>query len=369
MNTTILKALLRKEVTMMRRNPFIPRVIVMLPLMVMLVIPLVANMDVKHVEIAVVDNDRSQLSRRIAADMNASGNLSVVRGCDSYPEAFRLVEEWKADVVVTIPPDYERDLTRRQNPQIDIAANGVNATKGMLGANYAAQSVAGSLREWQAAAGMELKPSDTAVLNLYNPTLDFRNFMIPALIVMLIIIICGFLPALSLVSEKQTGTIEAMNVTPVGRMTFVLSKLIPYWVAGLIVVTVGMIVGRLVYGLAPLGNIGAIYLASILFSLVMSGLGLIISNKSNTVLQSILVMFAVIMVFQLMSGLFTPISSMPQWAQIITYAVPPRYFIEIMRGIYLKGAGIADLWQNYAILTAIAAALCLTAALTYRKQS
>lgn len=201
---------------MMRRNPFIPRVIVMLPLLVMLVIPLVANMDVKHVEIAVVDNDRSQLSRRIAADMNASGNLSVVRGCDSYPEAFRLVEEGKADVVVTIPPDYERDLTRRQNPQIDIAANGVNATKGMLGANYAAQSVAGSLREWQAAAGMELKPSDTAVLNLYNPTLDFRNFMIPALIVMLIIIICGFLPALSLVSEKQTGTIEAMNVTPWG---------------------------------------------------------------------------------------------------------------------------------------------------------
>ena len=186
--------------------------------------------------------------------------------------------------------------------------------------------------------------------------------------VILIIVICGFLPALSIVREKETGTIEAMNVTPVSRFTFVLSKLIPYWLAGLIVVTIGLIVGRAVYGLAPVGNIGAIYLATMLLALVMSGIGVIVANTSDTMLQSIFVLFAIVMIFQLMGGLFTPISSMPAWAQTITCAIPPRYFIEIIRAIYLKGATVADLWQQYLILAAFALTLSLLAALTYRKR-
>lgn len=186
--------------------------------------------------------------------------------------------------------------------------------------------------------------------------------------VVLLILICGFLPALNLVSEKESGTIEAMNVTPVGRFTFVLSKLIPFWAVGLLVVTVGMLVGWLVYGLVPAGHIAYIYLAAILFTLVMSGLGVSIANRSSTLLQSIFVMFAFIVIFQLMGGLFTPIASMPRWAQVLTYAIPPRYFIEIMRAVYLKGAGIADLWQQYAALAAFALLFCLVAAKTYRKR-
>ena len=193
--------------------------------------------------------------------------------------------------------------------------------------------------------------------------------MIPALMTVLLIIICGFLPALNLVSEKETGTIEAMNVTPVSRMTFVLSKLIPFWMVGLFVVTIGMLIGWLVYGLVPQGSIGAIYLATILFSLIMSGFGVAIANRSATMLQSIFVMFAFIMIFQLMSGLFTPISSMPQWAQCITYVIPPRYFIEIMRSVYLKGSTVAELWQPYAALLTLAVILSSIAAGTYRKKS
>ena len=187
--------------------------------------------------------------------------------------------------------------------------------------------------------------------------------------VVLLIIICGFLPALNLVSEKESGTIEAINVSPVGRMTFVLSKLIPYWIAGLLVLTIAMLIGGLVYGVWPAGSVGAVILAAMLFIIVMSALGIVIASKSATMLQSILVMFAIIMIFQLMGGLFTPISSMPGWAQAITYAVPPRYFIEIVRDIYLKGSTVADLAVPYLTLTAIAAALSLLAALTYKKQA
>lgn len=352
----------------MRHNPLIPRIIIAMPIVVMLVLPLVANLDVKNVNVAVVDNDRSQLSRRMIADIDASEYLSVMTVADSHEEAMKAIENGTADVLFTIPADYSRFI-ETGNAVVDIEANGVNATKGMLGARYVSQSVAGTLKQLQIASGRKIDYPDLSVINRYNPTLNFRNYMIPALMVTLLIIICGFLPALNLVSEKETGTIEAMNVTPVSRFVFVLSKLIPFWIIGLIVVTVGMLIGRLVYGLSPAGNIGAIYLATILFSLVMSGLGVTIANRSSTMLQSIFVMFAFIMIFQLMSGLFTPIRSMPDWAQCITYAIPPRYFIEIMRSVYLKGSTIADLRFQYAILAAFAAFTCVLSAITYSKRS
>ena len=209
----------------------------------------------------------------------------------------------------------------------------------------------------------------TTVAYRYNPTLDFRNFMIPGLMVILLIIICGFLPALSLVSEKESGTIEAMNVSPVGRLTLVMSKLIPYWIVGMLIITVGMLIGWAVYGLRPLGSVGAIYLAAALMTLTMSATGVAVAARSSTMLQSVLAMFALIVAFQLMGGLFTPISSMPRWAQAITYAIPPRYFNEIIRAIYLKGATVADLWTSYLPLAGLAAATCLLAALTYSKRS
>lgn len=364
----ILKALLRKEVKLMRRNPIVPKIILVMPLMVMLILPLVANLDVRNVNVAVVDNDYSQLSRRMIADLGAAQSLTVRTVCHSYTEAMRAMEKGDADVLLTIPPNYERDLGSGL-PPVDVEANGVNATKGMLGARYVAESVAATLSQWQKQQGRQLTVHDISVINRYNPTLNFRNYMIPALMVVLLIIICGFLPALNLVSEKESGTIEAMNVTPVGRFTFVLSKLIPFWVVGILVVTVGMVVGWAVYGLVPEGNIAAIYLAAILFSLVMSGLGVSIANSSSTMLQSIFVMFAFIMIFQLLGGLFTPIRSMPEWAQYITYAVPPRYFIEIMRAVYLKGTSVAELWSQYVVLLIFATVLSGIAALTYRKRS
>lgn len=369
MNFTILKALLQKELLLMKRNPFIPRVIVAMPLMVMLVVPLVANLDVKNVGIAVVDNDHSELSRRIVADIDACEYLNIVAVCPTHSEGMATIEKGSADVLITIPTDYSRNLTVNPMPAIDLAANGVNATKGSLGAQYSAQSVMGTLSQWQAEQGVEIAPVDISVLNLYNPTLNFRNYMIPALMVMLLILICGFLPALNLVGEKETGTIEAMNVTPIGKFTFVLSKLIPYWLAGILVMCVSMVIGYLVYGLMPQGSLAAILLAAILFSLVMSGLGITIANNSSTLMQSIFLMFAIIMVFQLMSGLFTPVGSMPQWAQYITYVVPPRYFIDIMRSIYLKGTPLSALLPQFGALTAFAVVFCGIAALSYKKQS
>lgn len=363
-NLRILGALLRKELLLMKRNPIIPKIIFIMPIGVMLLLPLVATMDVRNVNVTVVDNDRSQLSRRLVADMDATSELKVTHIVGTHSEAVRNVEDGKADVILTIPPHWSRDLS-----QLYVEANGVNATKGTLGAQYVSASLMTTLHQWQADNGPVASIPSVSVKNSYNPTLNFRNFMIPALLIILLIIICGFLPALNLVSEKETGTIEAMNVTPVGRFTFVLSKLIPFWITAIFVITVGMLIGWLVYDLWPVGSVRDIYVAAILFSLVMSGLGVAIANRSATMLQAIFVMFAFIMIFQLMGGLFTPISSMPQWAQIVTYAVPPRYFNEIIRAIYLKSASMSDLWLQYVCLAGIAALISVFAAWSYKKRA
>lgn len=364
MSFRILGALLKKELILMRKNPFIPRIIIAMPIMIMAVIPLVATLEVKNVGVVVIDNDRSQLSNEIIADLAATGFLKIEAISGTQNQAIRLIEKGKADVILTIPEDYSKNFGK-----VNIDANGVNATKGMLGANYVTQSLINTLSQYQKANGIEIPQASASVVNLFNPTLDFKNYMIPALIVVLLIIICGFLPTLNIVSEKEQGTLDAMNVTPVSKFTFVISKLIPYWIAGVIVVTIGMIVGWAIYGLKPTGNILLIYLASVIFSLVMSSLGVWIANMSSTMLQSIFVMFAFIMVFQLMGGLFTPIQSMPDWAQYITYAIPPRYFIEIMRSVYLKGTSLDGLWLQFGALTAFALCLALIATLSYKKQS
>lgn len=362
-NMRILGALLKKEVTLMRRNPIIPKMILVMPVMVMLLLPLVVTMDVKSVKVAIVDNDRSELSRRVMADMDATEELVVTEVYGTYAEAIKSVEDGETDVVLAIPAHWSRDMQK-----LDVEANGVNATKGTLGAQYVSASVLNTIKQWREEHGMVAEVPAITVSDRFNPTLNFKNFMIPALLIILLIIICGFLPTLNLVSEKESGTIEAMNVTPVGRFTFVLSKLIPFWVTGIFVVTVGMLIGWLVYGLRPEGSVWAIYVAAILFSLIMSGMGVAIANQSSTMLQSIFVMFAFIVIFQLMGGLFTPISSMPQWAQMITYVLPPRYFNEIIRAIYLKGATMGDLWVQYVCLTGIAAVICVIAAVSYKKR-
>ena len=371
-NLRILAALLRKELKLMRRNPIVPKIILVMPLMVMLVLPLVATMDVKEARVAVADYDRSQLSRRVAADIDASESMALEGVYATHAGALRAVERGAADVALTIP----RGWAKRPGP-LSAEANGVNATRATLSAQYVSASVAATLTRQQAEEGAARRGGTAAeagqaaatVTHRYNPTLDFRHFMIPALLVILLIIICGFIPTLSLAGEKESGTIEAMNVTPAGRGVFVLSKLLPYWGAGMVVVAEGMAVGWLVYGLSPAGSIWDIVLAALLFSFVMSGLGVAVAARSATMLQSIMVMFAIIMVFQLMGGLFTPVSSMPGWAQTATLVIPPRYFNEIVRGVYLKGACVADLWPQYLALAVMACAAFALAAFSYRKRS
>lgn len=364
-----LLVLLDKEFRLFFRSPFLPKVVIVFPLMIMFVIPWVTTLDVRHIDVAVVDGDRSQTSQRIIRKIDASDYFTL-RGVESdYGAALRRLEAGEVDAILELPDRFERSLSASAPERVRIAANGVNALKGSLGGQYLAAVVRQALAERARECGQQLPTEALVVQNRYNPTLEYRFYMIPALMIMLLVMICGFLPALNLVGEKESGTIEQINVTPVGRWTFALAKLIPFWVIGLVVLGLVMIVARLLYGLAPEGSIGAILLAAALFIFTMSGLGVGVANGSSNMQQTMFVMFFFVMVFILMSGMVTPVESMPRWAQGLTRILPPRYFVDAMRALYLKGASIADLWVNYAALALFALVFNGWAALSYRKQN
>lgn len=364
-----LKVLIKKEVLQFKRNTFLPRLVVMFPVVMMLLLPWVTTMDVRHVNVSIVDNDQSTFSKRLINNIDANNYFTLQSVTRSFDLSMRQLEKGEVDVIMEIPQDYEKSFVTGMSKKVNVSANSVNSIKGSLGNQYLVQTLSKAITEMRNITAPSRGGELIAVQNRYNPTLEYRNFMIPGLLVMLIIIITGFLPALNFVSEKEAGTIEQINVTPVSRFTFTLAKLIVYWTAGLIVLSLALLIIWLVYGLTSVGSLLTIYSAAFLFILVISGFGLIASNLSSTMQQAIFFMFFFVMVFMLMSGLFTPTESMPKWAEVITYFLPPRYFVSTMRAVFLKGATFYDMRYNFFALTIFSIVMNVGAALTYKKRS
>ena len=359
-----LKYLIQKEFTQIRRNAFLPRLIVAFPIIIMCVTPWVMNMEVKNVKVAVVDNDRSTLSQQLVHSIEAS-NYFIFKGQKpTYQAALKEIEKTQTDVVVVIPQDYSRDLTNGQPPQVLIAANAVNGTKGSIGSAYLSQIVTAQVNPDVAAM-----QSRVSTLFLYNKHLDFKLFMIPALFAIVMMLMTGFLPALNIVGEKEAGTIEQINVTPVSKWSFILAKLIPYWIIALFVITVCLLLAWGVYGITSKGSVVLIYLLAMLLALFFSSLGLIVSNYSDTMQQAIFVMWFFVVLMLLLSGLFTPTRSMPSWAYATTYVNPMSYFVEAIRTVFVRGGGLSSIWHQVLTLLGIGSVMAVWAVVSYKKNS
>lgn len=370
----MIKYLIEKEFKQLLRNSFLPRLIFIFPCMIMLLMPWAANLEIKNIRMNIIDNDHSVLSRRLVDKIAASTYFQTTALPDSYEKGFEAIEEGTADLLLEIPRNFEKDWVNGGAAHVLVAANAVNGTKGGLGSSYLSTIINDYGAELRAESGSNLAIDsgnlpqiDILTQNLFNPQLDYKLFMIPALMVMLLTMLCGFLPALNIVGEKEAGTIEQINVTPVGKFTFILAKLIPYWLIGFIVLTICFFFAWVFYGIFPVGYFGVIYFFAILFVLAVSGFGLVISNHSATMQQAMFVMWFCMLILILMSGLFTPIHSMPEWAQWITMLNPLKYFMEVMRMVYLKGSGFIDLLPQLGALLAFALFLNIWAVKSYRK--
>ncbi|MDD2594837.1 MAG: ABC transporter permease [Bacteroidales bacterium] len=367
----MLKYLLEKEFKQLMRNPFMPKLIMFFPLMAMLLFPWAATMTIKNVNIAIVDNSHSTVSQQLTEKIISTGYFKPASFPNSYDKALESVTYGKADVILEIPSDFEENLTKTGVSSIMISANSVDGTKGSLASSYLVSIVSDFATSIQESRSATIQSSmiDIKPYFKFNPGMDYKVFMIPALIVMLLTIICGFLPSLNIVSEKEVGTIEQINVTPISKLMFIAGKLIPYWIIGIIVISIAFAVAYFVYGLAPAGDILSVYLLSFIYILVVSDIGLIISNYSSTMQQAMFVMFFFILILILMSGLFTPVGSMPDWAQWIARFNPLKYFIIIMRSIYLKGSRLSDLLPEIYALLGFFAVFTTWAIASYRKRT
>lgn len=363
----VLRTLIIKELRQFKRNPFMPKLVIAFPIMLTLVLPWITTMDVRDIQVGVVDYDRSDISQKMVSRISSSEYLILEYIYTDYDSALGVLEDGDIDVILEIPTGFGKSILGSPE-KLSIWSNGVNAMKGSLGGQYVMQTVMSCLKEIRSARGMDIPDSVIETVNLYNPTMDYKHYMIPALIIMLLVMVGGFLPALNLVTEKEFGTIEQINVSPVSRLTFTLSKLIPFWAICFIDLGICMILARLVYGLSVAGSLWAIFLAAALFIMVMSSIGVMLANLSETMQQTMFLMLFIVLSFILISGLMTPVESMPLWAQKLTWCLPPTYMVEIMRSVYLKGTSISELWVNYAMLGGFAIFFCSLAALTYKKQ-
>ena len=364
--------LIRKEFLQIGRNAFLPKVFVVLPVVMLLVVPYAANQEVKNLKFCVVDNDRSQLSCRLIGRIDASSYFDLASVQRDYRSALECVDNGTVDVILEVPERFASDFVREGTAKVNVHANAVNGVKGALGQAYMANIISDFVSPPSSGRGMgtalvgvggvEVRPRF-----LFNGRLDYRVFMVPGIIAMLLTLLIGFLPALNIVGEKEKGSIEQINVTPVSRRDFVLSKLVPYWVVGLFMLFWSMLWAYVFYGMEPTGSVGLTVLSSLLFFSIMSSLGLVVSNYSSTMRQAALLMFFFLVIFVLMSGLLTPIAGMPRWAQALTYVNPLRYYIECLRALYLKGATFADLGPQLGVMAAYSVAAWAAAVYGYRK--
>jgi len=363
------KYLLEKEFKQFFRNKFLPKLVVVFPFAAMSIFPLVANMEVKNLSLAVVDNDRSITSRQMLEKITSSGYFKISGHFNDTKTALKSIEKGTADLLLEIPPKFEESLNREKIGNLMILANAVNAMKGGLGSMYLASIIS----DYNLILKQSPQIPKTAALDIrpffrFNPNLNYKLFMIPALMAMMMAIICGFLPALNIVSEKENGTIEQMNVTPVRKFTFIISKLIPYWVAGFVAFSLCMFSAFLFYGISPKGSIFLLYLFAIVFVLNFSGFGLVVSNYAKNIQQAIFIMFFFVITMVFISGLYTPYQNMPQWTQTIGNVSPLKYFIQALRMIYIKGATFFDMQHLFYPLCVLAVFFNGWAVLSYRKK-
>ena len=344
-----LKYLIQKEFLQIRRNSFMPKIIFIFPIMVMCVMPWVMNQEVKNIRVDVVDMDRTTQSQQLVHQVEAS-NYFIFNGQKAtYHEAMKDIETSKADIILEI-----------RDGKYLIAANAVNGTKGSIGSAYLSQIVSSNLSPLV---------SHLSPLFLYNKGQNYKVFMIPALMGILMMMLCGFLPALNIVGEKEKGTIEQINVTPVSKWSFILAKLIPYWIIGLLVLTVCLVLSWLVYGITCQGPLVLVYLLAILLALFFSSFGLIVSNYSDTMQQAMLVMWFFVVCLMLLSGLFTPVCSMPDWAYMTTYINPMHYFADAIRTVFVRGGNFQSIAHQVFALFCIASVMAVWAVQSYKKNN
>ncbi|HEX5111016.1 MAG TPA: ABC transporter permease [Vicinamibacterales bacterium] len=353
------------EVLHIARDRILLAQTLIVPMVQLLILANAATFEIRNTPIHIVDLDRSSASRSVVSKLAASGHFDIVDTTPSLERVDERMLDGSITMAVVIPHDFERRLVRTGAAPVELSVNGEKGSAAGIVQAYATRVLteAASL----GAEGREPR-IDVRTRGRYNPTLNYKFYMVPGILVALMTIIGSLLSAQNIAREKELGTLEQLNVTPITRGEFIIAKLLPFWVLGLVELSLGLLIGKLVFGLPMLGSLPLLYAVAAVYLLVALGIGLWISALVDTQQQAMFVTFFIVNIYLLMSGLFTPVDSMAPWVRTITMINPVRHFVAISRAILMKGAGLSDIAQPFLILVAMAVVVLTIAVRQYHKR-
>ena len=368
----VLGYLIQKEFIQIVRNKAILPMMTILPIIQLIVLSNAASNEVKNIKTVIVDNDQSQYSQRLVARIKANDRFVLVSTPFSNQQAMEYMQANETDIILEIPQDFEQVLLRNERPTLQLLANSINGQQATVGSGYI-NAIIADFNTDVISELVTLQPTASGITvssrNWYNPELEYSHFMAPGILAEIAALLTIILTAMNIVREREVGTIEQINVTPIKKWQFILGKLIPFLCVGMVLLTVGLITSKLVFDIPMRGSLVLLFGYAILNSVAVLGLGLLISNFADTQQQAIFVAFFFILIFVLMCGLFTPIDSMPKWAQYATIPNPLAHFISVSRKILLKGSGFMDIKMEVIYTFCLAILFNSLAIWSYKKQS
>jgi len=340
--------IIQKEFKQIFRNKGMLPIIFVMPLVQLIILSNAATFEVKNIKFGYIDNDHTPTSRALIEKFTASTYFNVLTDFPSERLASSAMLNGEVDVLLEIPQYFESDFQKEKYISLGVTINAIDGAAAGIENVYITQII----QRFNQRLKVDLQPSNklgqptsinTIPLFWYNKTLNYKTFMVPGILVLLVTMITLFLSGMNIVREKEVGTLEQINVTPIKKGEFIIGKLFPFWVIGLGLLTIGLIIAKLIFDVPIIGSLPLMYLYTSIYILVVLGIGLFISNFTETQQQAMFIAWFFMVIFILMSGLFTPIESMPKWAQIITEFNPIKYFVEVMRMVMLKGSGFMDI--------------------------
>jgi len=348
-------------------------IIFVMPIIQLLVLVHAATFEMKDIRLFVVDNDQSSTSRLLISKFKGSSFYKIIGYSNSFSEAEDQLLKGNADVVFAIPQNFEKNLNYEGKEKVQLTENAINGTVAGLINVYSMGIINDFNKELIFKKGTNIsaentqKNIDITYSFWYNPELNYKTFMVPGILVLLVTIIGLMLSGMNIVREKEMGTIEQINVTPIKKYQFITGKLFPFWLIALFELAIGLTVGKLLFHIPIIGNVGYVFLTASVYLLVILGIGLFVSTLADTQQQAMFITFFFMMIFILMSGLFTSVESMPDWAQQINRLNPVAYFIKIIRMILLKGSGLFDFIKEFCSLVTLAIAMLSMSVWRYKK--
>lgn len=367
--------ILKKELIQIRRDPMMLRLILVAPIMQLLIFGYAITSDIEHVSTAILDMDNTQQSRELISRFAASPRYFVLQYIDSPRDIDPLLDSGRAQMAITIPHGFASDIISGRSADVQVAIDGSDSKTASIINNYANTVCARYSRQINTENALRsgnitatLPSVDMRIRAWYNPDLKSANYLVPGVLCLILMVVTMMLTSLAVVREREIGTLEQIIVTPIKPLELMLGKITPFAAIGMVNVLTVVLIASLWFRVPIEGSILLLFALTIVFLTASLGMGLLVSTVSKTQQQAMMVSFFIMQPSILLSGFMFPLDAMPPAIRYLTYAIPLRYYLEIVRGIFLRGVGVEVLWPQMLCLLGIGSLLLLASVIRFAKK-